>query len=78
MKKTIYLKTFNREYMRNLMIVTKLMIIPSLGLRYDFTEHWEIEAGGGWGWRKYGKSKNYFGITSEEEYSLSAGLRYTF
>ncbi|MDR2146308.1 MAG: hypothetical protein LBE91_07615 [Tannerella sp.] len=57
---------------------TKLMIIPSLGLRYDFNEHWGMEAGGGWGWRKYGKSKNHFGITSYEEYSLSAGIRYTF
>jgi len=57
---------------------TKLMIIPSLGLCYDFTEHWGIEAGGGWGWRKYGKSNLYGGSTSEEEYSLSAGLRYTF
>jgi hypothetical protein len=56
---------------------TKLMIVPSLGCRYDFTKHWGIEASGGLGWRKYGKYR-YSADSSELEYGVFFGLRYTF
>jgi hypothetical protein len=56
---------------------TKLMIVPTIGCRYDFTTHWGIEANGGLGWRKYGKYK-YSMDSSVLEYGLSIGIRYTF
>ncbi|MDR0430144.1 MAG: hypothetical protein LBH58_06665, partial [Tannerellaceae bacterium] len=56
---------------------TKFMIVPTLGCRYDFNRHWGIEASGGLGWRKYGKYK-IKQKSSEMEYSLSMGIRYSF
>ena len=56
---------------------TKFMIVPTLGCRYDFNNHWGIEASGGLGWRKYGNYKISM-TSSEMEYLLSMGIRYTF
>jgi hypothetical protein len=56
---------------------TKFTIVPSLGFRYDFTKHWGIEASSGLGLRKYGKYK-YSMKSSEMEYGLSVGVRYSF
>ena len=59
---------------------TKLLVVPTLGIRYDFAKHWGIEAGGGLGWRRYGSRDDYkTGVTlSEVEYGLSVGIRYSF
>ena len=58
---------------------SKFMIVPSLGCRYDFTGHWGIEASGGLGWRKYRKYKySNSMVSSEMEYGLSVGIRYSF
>lgn len=56
---------------------SKLMIVPTLGCRYDFTGHWGIEASGGLGWNKYGKYM-YSLKSSAMGYGLSVGIRYTF
>lgn len=57
---------------------TKFSFVPTIGCRYDFTEHWGVEASGGLGWRKYGKYEISSLKSSEMEYSLSIGLKYTF
>ena len=58
---------------------SELIILPSLGCRYDFTKHWGIEASGGLGWgRYYGKFNNNPIKKQEMEYGLSVGMRYTF
>jgi len=58
---------------------SKFMIVPTLGVCYNFTGHWGIEAIGGLGWRKYGKYKSSQGMTSSEvEYGLTVGIRYCF
>ena len=58
----------------------ELMIVPSLGYRYDFTKHWGIEASGGLGWGRYFRpDSKYSNMRIQEmEYSLSVGTRYTF
>jgi hypothetical protein len=60
-------------------IRSELKILPSLGFRYDFNRHWEVEASGGLGWIKYFNS-DFIKLLppSEIGYTLSAGIRYTF
>jgi len=55
---------------------TKVMIVPTLGCRFDFTKHWGLEVNGGLGKRKYEKRK--YMDSSELEYGLSLGIKYTF
>jgi hypothetical protein len=61
------------------MVRSELMILPSLGCRYDFNKHWGIEASGGLGLGRYFDKPQITPIRNQEmTYGLSAGLWYTF
>ena len=64
--------TVNFTYIRS-----ELIILPSFGCHYDFTNRWGIEASGGLGWgRYYGKYNDSW--VSGMKYGLSVGIRYAF
>ena len=59
-------------------IRSELMILPSLGCRYDFNKNWGIEASGGLGWARYFKKYTNILKMQEMTYGLNVGIRYTF
>jgi len=56
----------------------ELMILPSLGFRYDFAKHFGIEVSGGLGWARYLKQYTNIVKIQEMTYGINAGIRYTF